>query len=241
MCALCPVKNTMWMGTTTGTLKVFHAPTLKAKFTGKLVVDVSGRPSCILNILHIPSISCVLVSTANGEIWSFRDTLTPKGLVIQDQLALTDYYQCYHLVAVEREGAVEVWGTMDNSQLCLLETNGEGRWKSQEIKVNTGDPKLRLCSHIALANFTNTRGVGQNHLWISYRSRGVLVAWNADSRQQLTVVNCNTSFPQLKASECYVHTMVRFFTYVCGIELYRWCMFLPKIEAIFVISLTLSL
>jgi serine/threonine protein kinase len=198
--ALCPVKNMMWMGTTTGTIKVFHAPTLQAKFTGKLIIGAS-RPSCILNILHIPSMACVLVSTANGDIWSFQDRLTPKGLVKQCRLTLTDYYQCYHLVAVEREGTVEVWGTMDNSQLCLLERDGGLMWKSQEIKVNTGDPKLRLCSHIALASFVNKRGVGQNHLWISYRSRGVLVAWDANSRQQLAVINCNNSFPQLKANK----------------------------------------
>ena len=199
--ALCPVKNMMWMGTTTGTLKVFHAPTLKAKFTGKLAVGVD-RPSCVLNILHIPSISCVLVSTANGDIWSFHDKLTDKGLVIQCRLALIDNYQCYHLVAVEREGLVEVWGTMDNSQLCLLESDGALGWKTQEVKVQTGDPKLRLCSHIALANFKNgSKGVEQNHLWISYRSRGVLVSWDANSRQQLAVVNCNNSFKQLKAGK----------------------------------------
>ena len=198
--ALCPVKNMMWMGTTTGTIKVFHAPTLQAKFTGKLKIGAS-RPSCILNILHIPSMACVLVSTANGDIWSFKDRLTPKGLVKQCRLTLTDNYQCYHLVAVEREGTVEVWGTMDNSQLCLLERDGGLVWKSQEIKVTTGDPKLPRCSHIALASFVNKRGVAQNHLWISYRSRGVLVVWDASSRQQLAVVNCNNSFPQLKASE----------------------------------------
>ena len=198
--ALCPVKNTMWMGTTTGTLKIFHAPTLKAKFTGKLIVGV-GRPSCILNILHVPSASCVLVSTANGVIWAFQDTLTGNGLVIQCRLTLTDYYQCYHLVAVEREGEVEVWGTMDNSQLCLLERDAGLQWKSQEIKVNTGDPKLRLCSHIALASFISKRGAMENHLWISYRSRGVLVVVDASSRQQVAVINCNSSYPQLKASE----------------------------------------
>ena len=189
----------MWMGTTTGTLKVFHAPSLKAKYTGKLVLGF-GNPSCILNILHVESISCVLVSTASGEIWSFHDSLAPEGLIIQCRLTLTDNFQCYHLVAVESEDSVEVWGTMDNSQLCLLESDGAG-WKSQEIKVNTGDPKLRVCSHIALAHFKDKRGVLQNHLWISYRSRGVLVAWDATSRQQIAVVNCNHSYQQLKAGK----------------------------------------
>ena len=201
--ALCPIHNMMWMGTTTGTIKVFHTPTLKAKFTGKLAVG-SSNSSCILNILHVPSISCVLVSTANGDIWSFHDGLTSRGLVIQCRITLPDFFQCYHLVAVERElgGSVEVWGTMDNSQLCLLESDREGTdWKLQNIVVDTGDSKLRLCSHIALANFKDKRGRQQCHLWISYRSRGVLVAWDASSRQQIAVINCNQSFPQLKAGK----------------------------------------
>ena len=186
------------MGTTTGTMKVFHAPTLKAKFTGKLSIGVQ-RPSCILDILHIKSLSCVLVSTTAGDIWSFHDGLTANGLVKQCRLTLMDY-QCYHLVAVESHGSVEVWGTLDNSQLCLLEKDGAG-WKSQEIKVKTGDPKLRVCSHIALAQFKDKKGAYQSHLWISFRSRGVLVSWDATLRQQRCVVNCN-SFQQLKESEC---------------------------------------
>lgn len=189
----------MWMGTTTGTLKVFHAPTLKAKYTGKLIIGVMN-PSCVLNILHVESAECVMVSTANGEIWFFHDSLSVHGLVIQSRLTLTDNYQCYHMVAVEREGTVEVWGTMDNSQLCLMERDGAG-WRSQEIKVNTDDPKLRLCSHIALAHFKDKKGVTQDHLWISYRSRGVLVAWDAEAREQRAVINCNVSFQQLKPSK----------------------------------------
>lgn len=197
---MCPVHNMMWMGTTTGTLKVFHTPTLKAKFTGKLATG-SSSSSCILNIVHVPSNMCVLVSTANGDILSFHDGLTTKGLVIQCRLTLSDFYQCYHLVAIERDGTVEVWGTMDNSQLCLLESDGRAGWKSQNIKVETGDPKLRLCSHLALANFKDKQGREQTQLWISYRSRGVLVAWDAAARKQIAVVNCNQSFPQLKSSE----------------------------------------
>ena len=189
----------MWMGTTTGTLKVFHAPTLKAKFTGKLTIGPQ-KPSCILDILHIESLSCVLVSTTAGDIWSFHDSLTAHGLIKQCRLPLTDNYQCYHLVAVESQGSVEIWGTLDNSQLCLLEKDGAG-WKSQEIKVKTGDPKLRLCSHIALAQFKDKRGASQSHLWISFRSRGVLVSLDAALRQQRCVINCN-SFQQLKDSEC---------------------------------------
>ena len=193
--ALCAVRNMMWMGTSTGTLKVFHAPTLKAKFTGM----GGARASCILDILHLEKTSSVLVSTISGDIWSFHDRLSPHGLRIQCRLSLSDCLPCYHLVAVETDESVEVWGTLDNSQLCLLEKDGSG-WKSQEIRVATGDPKLRVCSHIILASFRNKKGVTQNHLWISYRSRGVLVAWDVSSRQQKAVVNCN-SFPQLKSGE----------------------------------------
>ena len=183
------------MGTTTGTVKVFHAPTLKAKFTGKLAL---GRqtPSCILDILHVAKASCVLVSTVDGIIWSFHDRLFPQGLMIQSRMTMTDNYPCYHLVEVRTEKSLEVWGTMDDSQLCLLERD-RNDWKVQEMKVLTGDPKLRVCAHIVLASFKSKKGILQNHLWISYRSRGTLVCWDTSLHQQRRVINCN-SFQSLK-------------------------------------------
>ena len=185
----------MWLGTTSGTLKIFHAPTLKAKFTGKLAIG-GIQASSILDICHVPKASCVFIATVNGDLWTFDDCLSPRGLRIQNRLTLTDNYRIYHLVVVETATSVEVWGTVDDSQLCLLEREESG-WKSQEMKIVTGDPKLRVCSHITLASFKNKRGVQQSYLWISYRSRGLLVAWDASSRKQRALVNCN-SFPQLK-------------------------------------------
>ena len=178
----------MWLGTSSGTLKVFHAPTLKAKFAGKLEVDGSGA-SAILDILHVEETASVLVATVGGDIWSFYDRLLPGGLRIQDRIILPDMSPCYHLVKVNVDNCVEVWGTLDNNRVLLLEKDGMG-WHKLEFQSDPHDSKLRLCSYIAHCCFTSRSGTPQNHVWISYRHRSVLVCWDARNRQQRCILNC---------------------------------------------------
>jgi len=147
---MCPVHNNMWMGTSTGTLKVFHAPTLKAKFAGKLEIGNGQSASLILDILHVEETSSVLVVNTNGEIWSFYDKIVPGGLKIQDRILLPDNNPCFHLTKVNVQGSVEVWGTMDSNRVLLLE-RVEWGWKKLEFESDPKDPKLRLCSFIAHA------------------------------------------------------------------------------------------
>lgn len=180
----------MWMGTSTGTLKVFHAPTLKAKFAGKL--ELGGtKASAVLDILHVEESSSVLVATFGGEIWSFCDRLVQGGLRIEETIFLPDCNPCYHLVKVNVQGSVEVWGTMDNNRVLLLEKSGSG-WTKLEYKSDPKDLKLQLCSYIAHACFTGKDGTTENHIWISYRNRSVLVCWDAKTRQQRCILNCAT-------------------------------------------------
>ena len=178
----------MWMGTSSGTIKVFHSPTLKAKFAGRL--EMGGQSSsAVLDIRHVEETSSVLVATVMGEIWSFYDRIVTGGLRIQDRIILPEMSPCYHLVKVNVQGSVEVWGTMDNNRVLVLEKDGSG-WRQLEFESDPKDPKLRLCSYIVHANFTGKDGTMQNHVWISYRHRSVLVCWDAKTRQQRTVLNC---------------------------------------------------
>ena len=188
--SICPVRNFMWMGTSSGTLKVFHAPTLKSKYTGKLTME--GLPaSAILDIRHVEETASVLVATVNGEVWSFYDRIVTGGLKIQDRIILPELSPCYHMVKVNVQGSVEVWGTMDNNRVLLLEKSGGGSgWKKLEFESNPGDSKLRLCSFVAHANFTGKDGSMQNHVWLSYRHRSVLVCWDARTRRQRCTLNC---------------------------------------------------
>lgn len=190
--AMCPVHNNMWMGTSTGTLKVFHAPTLKAKFAGKLEIGNGQSASLILDILHVEETSSVLVVNTNGEIWSFYDKIVPGGLKIQDRILLPDNNPCFHLTKVNVQGSVEVWGTMDNNRVLLLE-RVEWGWKKLEFESDPKDPKLRLCSFIAHASFTARDGNPANHIWISYRQRSLLVSWDAKERKQRAIINCASS------------------------------------------------
>ena len=213
--SICAVRNTMWMGTSSGTLKVFHAPTLKTTFAGRLIMaDIENSiKSAILDILYVPETSSVLVANVKGEIWSFYDRIVPGGLKIQDRILLPDYSPCYHMAKVNVQGSIEVWGTMDDNRILLLEKTGDG-WRKLEFLAKPQDPKLKLCSYIAHAHFTGRDGSPCNHIWISYRNRSVLVGWDANTRQQRCILNCadklktgqqvkNTKF----ATEC---------EYVCG-------------------------
>ena len=186
---MCPVRNTMWMGTSTGLLKVFYAPTLKAKFAGKLDIGNATTASPILDILHVEETSSVLVVNTIGEIWSFSDKIVPGGLKIQDRILLPDNNPCFHLAKVNVQGSVEVWGSMDNNRVLLLE-RAELGWKKLEFESDPKDPKLRLCSFIAHASFTARDGKPANHIWISYRQRTFLVSWDAKERKQRAIVNC---------------------------------------------------
>lgn len=110
---MCPVRNMMWMGTSAGAIKVFHAPTLKTKFTCMLETEgPDGTTSrTILDILYVEEVRTVLVSNFSGEVWSFHDTLVEDGLRLQCKIELNDGFPCYHLVKVSK------W---ENRDFCCL-------------------------------------------------------------------------------------------------------------------------
>ncbi len=189
--ALCPVRNLIWMGTANGTIKIFHAPTLKIRFAGKMAVSGGGPASFVLNILHVEEISCVLVANHSGEIWVFSDRVLPGGLKIRERISLPDFSPCFHLVKVLHPdpNKVEVWGTMDHNRVLLLERQNK-QWMQVELESSPGDTKLNLCSYIVHTRFTGRTGMECNHVWVSYRNRSLLVGFDAQTRQQRCRLNC---------------------------------------------------
>ncbi len=77
--------------------------------------------SAVLHILHVEETHSILVATVGGDIWSLYDQLVPGGLKIQDRIILAELSPFYHLAKVVIEGSVEVWGTMDNDRVLVLE------------------------------------------------------------------------------------------------------------------------
>ncbi len=100
--SMCSVRNLMWMGTTSGSIKVFHAPTLKVKFTCALEREgPEGKTNCaILDILYVEEMRTVLVANFSGEVWSFYDSIVDDGLRLQCKITLPDDSPCYHLAKV---------------------------------------------------------------------------------------------------------------------------------------------
>lgn len=180
---ICPVRNTMWIGTAKGILKLKHAPTLTTKFKGYLRTD-GLQPPFILNIVHIAEKSSVLVSTDKGEVWAFEDKLTPKGLVIQERLRLPDQTNCYQMMAVNIRGSLEVWGTMDKSQLLML-SQKMGGWTMEIFPVSCETESIRSWQffHIAHATFEDQHKVTQDHLWVPYWKKSYTVCWDLQKRE----------------------------------------------------------
>ena len=92
----------MWMGTSAGAIKVFHAPTLKTKFTCTLETEeAEGKTNrTILDILYVEEMRTVLIANFSGEVWSFYDTIVEDGLRLQCKIELSDGSPCYHMCKV---------------------------------------------------------------------------------------------------------------------------------------------
>ena len=197
--AICPVRNMMWIGTTRGILKLKHAPTLYTKFNGELKSE--GRSldeTFVLAITHVEKASSVLVSTNAHEIWAFSDKLIKEGLVIEERIRLAEGTNCYQMIVVEVFGSLEVWGTMDNSQLIMLHTHGRGWMMDGPHKVDC-KPEWQFFL-IAHAAFQDKIGATHNHLWIPYRQKGLIVCWDLQKRKYKTKIDT-------AALKCCKHNM----------------------------------
>ena len=100
--SMCPVRNQIWMGTSAGAIKIFHAPTLKTKFTCTLETEgPEGTTNrTILDIMYVEERRTVLVANFSGEVWSFYDQIVDDGLKLQCKIELIDWSPCYHLAKV---------------------------------------------------------------------------------------------------------------------------------------------
>lgn len=191
--AICPVRNMMWIGTANGILKLKNTSTLNTKFKGELKTEgepLSPQKIHVLSIVHVEQTSSVIVSTDVGEIWAFSDKLTDKGLVIEEHMILKERANCYQMAVVEVEGSVEVWGTMDNSQLLMLKQQGRGWMMDEPYKVAVKPQWQFFC--IADAAFRDKGGTAHNHLWVSYRSKGTIVSWDLQKRQYRTTIDTSS-------------------------------------------------
>ena len=191
--ALCPIRNYLWMGTSQGKLRVIHAPSLRVKYSGKLFQGAE-KGSAVLKILHIQEEACVFVSVHSGHIWCLCDHLVGSGLFIEQHLALDDQHSCgpvYDLVDSKVDGVQQVWGTMDNNTLLLLEKH-DRQWVPFFHKLCPFGTHMRYCSHIVYCNFMDEESdTEQHHLWVSYQNRGGLVCFDAQQKKQRHTFNCS--------------------------------------------------
>ena len=95
---MCPVHNMMWMGTTAGTIKIFHALTLQTKFTSTLET-MGATNRTILDILYVEERRTVVVANFSGDVWCLYDKIVENGLRLQCKISLNGS-PCYHLVKV---------------------------------------------------------------------------------------------------------------------------------------------
>ena len=189
---ICPVRNMMWIGTTKGILKLKHAPTLRTMFKGDLTT--AGRATTVLTIAHVQKVSTVLVTTNTNEIWAFNDTLTPEGLIIEERMSLERGTNCYQLAVVEVKGSLEVWGTMDNSQLIMLRKQGREWMMEGPYRIDC--KQQWQFNHIAHATFEDKNGETQNHLWVPYWEKRYIVCWDLQKREHRTTLETTALRPR---------------------------------------------
>lgn len=187
----------MWIGTTKGVLKLKHTPTLTTKYKGELKTEgKSVKETYVLAITYVEKVSSVLVSTNASEIWAFNDTPTPEGLVIEERIRLPTDMNCYQMIAVEVRGSLEVWGTMDKSQLIMFQKQGKGWMMDGPYKVKCKQDWQFY--HIAHAEFEDKEGDTHNHLWVPYWKKASIVCWDLQKRQYRTTLDTSA----LKSCKC---------------------------------------
>ncbi len=182
------------MGTSKGSIRIVHAPTLSVKYSSKIGCSENSEYSPVLKILHIEEEECVLVTVHNSEVWCFHDRLVgdPSSLIKRQRILIDDRDDCgpiYDLVKVKIDGEVKVWGTMDNNVLIEFQII-KGVWSKSYHFVTPYDHHMKVCSYIVYCNFIGLNQQEEHHLWISYRNKSGLMCIDARTGTQIGHINC---------------------------------------------------
>ena len=198
----------IWMGTESGTIIVVDVTTQTTRYSGKLDESQNSNVKVeqpILDILHMESRSeecVVIVVNKNGMIWSLYEEISPDGFRIHDQLSLSESISsCCHISEVKVKIDSEVWGTMMNNSVFILEKEFSAGyyieddgcnyvWKvSGLLSINPSHHEVTNPSHIVQAKFVGRCGSEENHVWISYHRKSVLVSFDTETRKQRCVID----------------------------------------------------
>ena len=144
----------------------------------------------------------MLASLTSSEIWSLYDRLVgkPLSLIKQQCISIDDQEgsgPVYDLVKVVVDGQIQVWGTINNNTLLLLERK-DGKWIKSYYSIKPYSHHMNVCSHIVWCSFEEDVGGGkQDYLWISYRSKGGIMCFDVRSRKQCGGINCTEKLKSL--------------------------------------------
>lgn len=95
---MCPVYNTIWMGTSMGDIVVYHATSI----TDTPVIEGQTNGHSVLNILHVEELGVVLLSNSFGQVWCYNDVVN-DGPKLQYTIELPNGLYCYHMVKVSQQ------------------------------------------------------------------------------------------------------------------------------------------
>ena len=183
------------MGTSKGSIRIVHAPTLSVKYSSKIGQGDSSNHSPILKILHVEEENCVLVASHNLEVWCFHDCLVgePCCLMKRQRIVMDDREDCgpvYDLVKVVTDGKVRVWGTMDNNVLVQFQIE-KGVWSKTYHSVTPYNHHMKVCSYIVCCSFVGLNEREEHHLWVSYRSKSGIMCLDARTGSDVGYINCS--------------------------------------------------
>lgn len=208
---MCPIRNAIWMGTSRGSIRVIHAPTLSIKYSNKLYKEESG-PAAILKILHVQEEECVFVTVHQAEIWCFHDRLVgePPNLIPKQRIKTDDRDDggpVYDMAKVVLDGSIQVWGTMDNNVLIQLKMENNV-WVKHYHTITPPNHQMKVCSYIVCCTYTDSVGVEQCHIWVSYRSKSSILCVDVRSETQIGHVNCTEELKDIQKGNNDAHLYI---------------------------------
>ena len=207
----------IWMGTESGTIIVVDAITQTKIYSGKLQLNEQSPTVTIkaelpiIGIQHMDSKSekcVVIVMNKNGVIWSLYEMVSRNGFRLHQYLSLPEQsISSYcHITEVSTKTDSEVWGTMTNNRVFVLEKEDsiEGvqrlmikdncnhcayRWKYSELSISPSSDQITNPSHIVHTKFIERSGSEGNHAWISYYRQSTLVSFDVETRKQRCTID----------------------------------------------------
>ena len=93
---------------------------------------------------------------------------------------------------------VKLYGTLNNGQLLILESNPESVWRDRVVSITLCDSPISKSRHVGLTQYTNSLGEKCKQLWMNYQIKPILIPLDVTTEKQEPSVDCTLLFTDSK-------------------------------------------